>query len=399
MQNHVYGVKSQIDDRKISTAIMTSFVILTIQYFFLIVFELKDTSLGFRLQLISKIFVSVVYLYSLPTVIKKNKFKFIIVYYIAILIFLVNYLLFPANSKFLSQIIFPFFFTSLPAFLYTLSLDNLNVLKETMKKGSLTIFIFGSILITLVLLGKASVGIYSMSLSYYMLFPAIVFLNELFEKFSFKNFFIMLFSLFIIFIIGSRGALLCVAMFILLKLIKGNYNFGYRKVYFNFSFVGFSIFVILNFNRLLELSHNLLLMSGINSRTITLLLTNAVSLSGRDKIYQHILNEIAKRPFLGIGIAGDRTIESGYTHNFFLEILSNFGIILGSIIIILIMLLIFKALSTKYADEYDMVAIWLCLGFVHLTVSSSYLIDMKFWIFIALLFKVTLNKSTTGKAM
>ena len=102
-------VKNKSDDQKISIAIMASFIVLTIQYFLLIYFNLIGTGIGSGIQLFSKVMVGVLFLYALPAVLKRSLGKFIGVYFVAILIFLVNYLFFPQNHLYLKQLIFPLF--------------------------------------------------------------------------------------------------------------------------------------------------------------------------------------------------------------------------------------------------------------------------------------------------
>ena len=80
---------------------------------------------------------------------------------------------------------------------------------------------------------------------------------------------------------------------------------------------------------------------------------------------------------------------NGYTHNILLEIIGNFGIIIGSILIILLIFLIVRSLLSKEKKYTNLIIIWLSLGFFHLMVSGSYLTDIKFWILLGLLF----NKS------
>lgn len=383
------------DDKKISIALMSSFVILTIQYFILIYFDLLETTLASRIQLLSKILVGVAFIYAIPSVIKRNKTKLIITYLVATFTFLVNYLIFPENHLYLKTLLFPFFFMCMPAYIYSVSLSDWNVLKQIMKKASLIVFLFGSILGILIFFGKASAGAYSMSLSYYMLLPTVIFLDDLLDKLSLKAFLISLISILVILALGSRGALLCIVFFVVLKLIRFNFKLTNSKVYYNLIIISAIIITYIQLDVILESLYNLILNFGIKSRSILLFLQDDVSLSGRDNIYQNVIGEIFENPLLGIGLGADRHLTyTGYTHNFFLEVLANFGVFLGGIIIIVLMLLILKVLFVKDKERYSIVIIWMSLGFVHLMVSSSYLIDLKFWIFLGLITKsLTYRKS------
>lgn len=142
--------------------------------------------------------------------------------------------------------------------------------------------------------------------------------------------------------------------------------------------------------------YNLFLQFGIKSRTLILFLKGGVYLSGRDQIYEDVIAEIIERPFFGIGLKGDtRIIGSSYVHNFFIEIIGNFGIVIGVIISVAIVMLIIKSLMNKERLNYNIAITWISLGFVHLMVSSSYLSDIKFWIMLGLLVNIAkYNKGT-----
>ncbi|WP_242302228.1 O-antigen ligase [Bacillus cereus group sp. BfR-BA-01423] len=389
-------IKDKSDDKKISMALISSFVILTIQYFILIYFNLLGTSAGAGVQLLSKILVGVAFAYALPIVLRRNKIKFMATYFIGIFIFSIHYLFFAENQVYLKGLIFPFFFMCLPAFVYSISLSDWDVLKQNMKKASVLIFTLGVILGTLIFSGKLSVGAYSMSLSYYMLLPAVIFLEEFIETFSLKAFLFSITSVIVILALGSRGAILCIIVFVVLKSIR--FNLTNSKILFNLIAIGIIIPSFIYLEYILKFIYNLLLNFGIESRSILLFLREDVHLSGRDYIYQNTIRGIAESPILGLGLGGDRQINGGgYVHNFFLEVLANFGLIVGGMLLVVIMLLILKSLLVNDKKKYSMVIIWLSLGFVQLMISSSYLIDINFWILLGLLVKVTMiNTKSNG---
>lgn len=386
-------------DKKISMALMASFVILTLQYFILIYFNLLDTSMANIVQLLSKVVVGIIFISVFPLVFKRCRIEFITIYYIALLIFLLNYLIFFDNRIYLIQLLFPIFFMCLPAFLYSLCIRNIKVFKETMKQASILVFIIGTILGILIFSGKVSVGTYSMSLSYYMLLPTLIFLDELIDRFSLKSLLIVLVSLLIILLFGSRGALLCTLIFVFLKMIRFTGKLTYIKLFYNLILSGVLLILLINFKPIFNYISNFLYLNfGIKSRSINLLLEEEVKLSGRDSIYRDVISELVNNPILGIGLAGDRRVlGGGYVHNIFLEILSDFGLLLGSIILILLIFLIIKSLFTKQKEKYNIFIIWISLGFIHLMVSSSYLIDIKFWIMLGIFVNLTNNRERKKK--
>ncbi len=387
-------IKTFNDDKKISIALMAFYVILMIQYFILIFFNLEtNVTSASRIQLISKILVGVLFLYALPIVWKRSKVNFIVSYCIGVSLFSLHYLIFPENSIYIRDIIFPFFFMCLPAFVYSASLVDWNVLKIIMKRASHIVFMFGLILGILVFTGKISVGVYSMPLSYYMLLPAVIYLDELFSKPSLKDLILVIISFLIILALGSRGAILCIGMFIFLKIIRLDLKQNLTTSLFNLLLIGSTILIILYFGSILEYINNILLNFGIRSRSIYLFLGKDIHLGGRDLVYQNIIKGILDKPYIGMGLAGDRRINGGgYAHNLLLEILADYGIVLGTILIVSLVFLIVKYLFIKDKEIYNMYIIWLSLGFVHFMVSGSYLIDLRFWILMGLIANLSIGE-------
>lgn len=115
------------------------------------------------------------------------------------------------------------------------------------------------------------------------------------------------------------------------------------------------------------------------SRTIRLTLQDGfLSTSGRNIFYNNAIKLIKENPF-GYGLGFDRlaSVQIGmspvYVHNIFLELLLNYGIILGSIIIIFILGIgAWVLFSNKFQESYRRVfAVIYVMGFIQLLFSSS----------------------------
>lgn len=382
------NLKSIDRDKKISIALMSSFSVLALQYLILTYFNLMGTQSANRIQLISKLIVGFLYLMALPIVLKRNKFKFAAIYFISIFVFLLNFLFFPDNWPYLVSIIFPYFFICIPSLVYSYSINDWNVLADIMKNTGNFVFIVSLAIGILALFNKASIGAYSMTLSYYMLLPTIIYLNEFLERLSIKHFFAILISIFIIISLGSRGPILCIGVFAVLKLVQMGKKLSRKTlfIYILILFVNFAF--LLSFDTILQNLSNFLLRFGIHSRTVALFLRNDIYLSGRDYLYKNMIYEIIENPIFGIGLTGDRRVIGGYSHNIFIEILSGFGIIIGSIVILLLATISYRALFTKNRALGNFTSIWFCVGAVSLMVSGSYLTDFQFWIFLGLAIKL-----------
>lgn len=393
---NILNEKNSLGDKKISIAVMSSFVVLTFQYLVLIYFNLMDTSTGSIIQLFSKLIVGFFYVLALPTVLKRNKLFFFSTYLIGVILYIFNFLTFAENWEHLSATIFPFFFTSLPTFIYVYSLKDWNVFMKAMKKTSVVVFFISLFIAILVFLGNSDMGEYSMSLSYYMLLPLVVFLNSLFEKFSVIKIFYIVVSSIIILALGSRGAILCVLIFVILKSLTQIKKLTYFRFFMYLVLVCVMFFSIFFLDEILQFSYEFLLNNlGIKSRTLQLFQEESLYLSQRDVMYKSVTNEIAKQPIVGLGIAGDRNFAGGvYVHNILIEVFAHFGMVLGIFLLFMLLFMILFALKTQDAKRQTMIIIWLCLGLVPLFVSSSYLIEFKFWILMGLVVQSIQIKST-----
>lgn len=375
------------DDKKISLALMFANVILTIQYLILLYFNILGSRTGANVQLLSKALVGIAFIYALPAVLRRSRIKFIEVFFITVFIFLLHYAIFTENRKYIIDLLFTFLFMCLPAFVYAYSIQDLSILKEAMKKTSFIVFVVGLIIGLLVFSGRLSVGDYSMTLSYYMLMPAIVFLDQLSEKFSINNLILFTMDMMIILSLGSRGPVLCLIVFLFFKLFNPHYKRTYKNTIIRLGLFVIAILVFIFLDNIFEYLYYTFLKYGINSRNLKLFLSKDLHLSGRDAIYEITLAEITNSPILGIGIAGDRRVLGGsYTHNLFIELIANFGIIIGLFFSVIIINLTIKALFIKDKTKYDLLTMWISLGLVPLMVSGSYLTEMKFWIFLGLIY-------------
>lgn len=377
--------KDIIADKRISVALMSSYAILTIQYLILYYFNLMGSALGNVIQIASKTLVGFLFLIGLSAVLRRNKILFIITYTVSVGIFLYNYLVFSQNVAYLKSIIFPFFFTCLPCFLYSFSLKDKKIFIDIMKKVSNIVFTIGILILILILLNKLSLGSYSMSLSYYMLLPTISYLNEFIR--SRKIIFIILFILSIVTILalGARGPLMCIGIFVFIYIITRKPRFNYKTLLQIFVSLILFVLIFMSLSNIIIYLYNFLINLGINSRTLYLIIVDELSSStSRKSLYIEVIELIKDNPILGIGIGGDRYYTGMYSHNIFLEILSGFGIIIGSSILILLGLLFYKIIKLKDKDDNNLMIIWTSIGLAPLLISGSYLTDFHFWIFLGL---------------
>jgi O-antigen ligase len=242
--------------------------------------------------------------------------------------------------------------------------------------------LLGMIIAILVLLEVSEIGIYSMSLSYYLLLPALLYLDKLFSKFEISIFLLFVLTLLIIIIFGSRGPLVALLSFFIIRIIRIDRSNKVSQIVYHSLIVLFSLILAINFRSILIKFNEFLNDFGIRSRTVTLFLSDALNTSGRDVIYRVALDRIAAQPFFGYGLTGDRVFIDRlyYAHNIFLEITLNFGLLIGIPIVMFVLYIILVSIFSYTDLRSNTVLIWFALSFVPLMFSGSWILDTNFWI-------------------
>ena len=117
---------------------------------------------------------------------------------------------------------------------------------------------------------------------------------------------------------------------------------------------------------------------------------NITESDSRTKLYQIANKEIIQTGININGLYYDRLIlpKNMYSHNFIIEILLSFGLIIGVIIIIALMCCIFKAYA-KCPKEYKYIVIYfISVLFLRYLVSGSIFSEGKFILFVAILLSI-----------
>lgn len=187
---------------------------------------------------------------------------------------------------------------------------------------------------------------------------------------------------------GTRGPLFCLAFFICLMI--------YKKHGLGMAFVRVGVIVmvaLLLFNlpivqlKLVELTDSID-SSGYSSRFIRMTLDGDLSdANGRDAIKETLIEEIKENPIKIRGMFADRQATQGlvdreysmgyengtYAHSLWIEIIYQWGVILGGALLMVLFWLVFKiVIKSEKSDSY-IIILFVCTGFVPLFMSGSYL--------------------------
>lgn len=111
--------------------------------------------------------------------------------------------------------------------------------------------------------------------------------------------------------------------------------------------------------------------------------------SGRLQIWQNAINMIKEKPWFGWGVGAFENIygDGYYTHNLILEVLVELGCIFGILFLTILIIKIFKLMSSKDRALKMLSILFLAMVFPKLLLSSLYYKDIWFWGLIALILK------------
>jgi len=127
---------------------------------------------------------------------------------------------------------------------------------------------------------------------------------------------------------------------------------------------------------------------GLSTRVAALLLDGTL-LEDRDRseLSDHTLNLIAQYPLTGVGMSNERPILAQwmgaavdteslgwYPHNIFLELWAQFGVILGTLLLLLLLGAVLRVFVVSVdLDRRALVLVFVGLGLMPLLFSASYL--------------------------
>lgn len=382
----IYSNSIHKDDKNISFAIVFQFCLLITNYTYKLVFNISNPSTRAIVSSIFMIIAGVFFIRCINVVIKRIGRLFFTFYFATLLFVLSNMLLFFDNIQYIKSVSFYIFLICIPIFLYYFAIRDKSILLEMLLKSAYYQMTLGIIFF---ISSDLSVLRYDMVYSYLVLVPTVILLYKIYNKLKIIDIVLVGFGIFSIVVMGSRGPLLALIIFwivLIANIIVKDKNYIKKIIYSIIVFI--VLFLgIFYFKDIIYFFDTLLCKLGISSRTINILLDqNADFSSGRATIFKITIEQIRKRPITGYGLAGDRVFLDGtYPHNIFLEILSQFGVIVGGFIIIVTVLYwTYGIFMNKDKTNNDLAIIFFGVGLVQLFVSGSYLTSSNYWLFMAI---------------
>ena len=226
----------------------------------------------------------------------------------------------------------------------------------------------------------------NMVLSYSVLFPT-MYLYYYFSRTKKKiDLLFFLIGVGMILMLGTRGPLVCLIVFLLVFLFL---NYRHNAVMTINLLLALGIFYIF-LRPIMIILMFLARIVGLSTRIFEKFLEDELidyeNSSGRNKIQEILWSYISNdRGGIGYGLGSDRIVglENAYAHNLVYEIWMDFGLYIGSILLILFVLFITKVFRKAYGSEkFNLFLILLIWSVGHLMLSGSYLQDFQVYFFI-----------------
>lgn len=386
-ENNRCFVNTSIEDRKCINYVTAYLIVQALNYYVkLILIDFNYWSY------ISKAILAFYLINALTVILKKQCIKFIGTEVILLICFLYTYIIGDINEDSFSSIVVNTIGVFIPLSFSVLSISEFRLFQERLYKSS---WLISVILLAIAVQQKASIYNYNMPLSYAIVLQLLIVLDHYFYERKWYDLLTTGILFFAILIVGSRGPILCVLVYLMLKIVLSNSINMKRRTLFIIIAIVISGLLIINSEYILLNTIEMLNKYGISSRSLYYLYTHNNSDSGRGEIYKLFYSKIISGPLLGYGIAGG-WVNSNYPHNIFIEIILSYGLILGSFLAILYIFITIKGVRLKDNLCQRLAMIFVSYS-VSLLISNSFILEPIFFITIPLClldtrFSVQVNK-------
>jgi hypothetical protein len=253
-------------------------------------------------------------------------------------LFLTTLVFFPENIANISSHFFKSFSLSFVSLILAYSLTDFDLFLTKLLIVS-KIIIVGGFIMTIFTGYFGLVGIsaseYNMSLSYYILVPVLVSLDSFLRHSDKSSFIYFLLGLAVIILVGARGPILSLLLFLVVFFIDNLSRNTLNKRFLMLSFIIIILFIFITpiATQLVEITSYL----GLSSRTLNSIVRGSITnLSNRDIIAEGLYALLLKSPISGVGFLGDLR-----SHNIILENLMFYGLPFGLLINFFLFLFIF----------------------------------------------------------
>lgn len=370
--------KREIGDYFLCLAVFIQPVLVLMQHVMIDVFRMDpDLTTNYRVLL-----TAIPMLLAIAIGFSRKAIRFVIVYCVAITLLLFTVAFFPENEKYVRSEGLRFLLPLIiPTAICLTTVFDIDIIRK-----SLYIMAWGGAILAIFYMlsffaGAFYIDAYNMSFSYGCLLPMVV----LYSKRKLIPALVSFFLFLTVIAIGSRGAAVVFIAYLIVDFLVSK-----RKGRWVVLAVGL-LFVLM-----MPMFEDFLSEVGLSSRTLGMLNAGEITNdTGRERIYSICLDTIWNHPLLGIGLFGDRVLlEGAYCHNFIIEVLLDYGVLLGLTVFVVLIWLFIRSLRITNVGNRDLLMVFTFGCLLPFMVSGSYLIsnNVALWIGFMLFLSSTYKK-------
>lgn len=319
-----------------------------------------------------------------------------------LLIFLLHYLIYPLNREYYTKYADLFVESALPMYFVGISLYH----KKSEKQIDIlyyvslaTVLAFTVYNLLLSSIDEATLKDGDMYAAYNLLPHVCLVFGYVMKKPNPLNIVTFVIGCFMQISMGTRGAILCLAIYVVLCIL-----FARKMKYpFLFAVISLGAAVLAIYGGLLDLLYDFAEKNNLSLRFFDKLMNGEITnSSGRDQITERVSEYISYYPLTGCGIYSDRRVADGqYAHNVALELMIDFGVIFGTLILLAIVALFLRTfLYLRKKEDVRAVVLFLsllCSSFFRLFLSGSYLTERALYLLVGFCVAVLRDKSRNTK--
>ncbi len=316
-----------------------------------------------------------------------------------ILIYAANWLLFRRNRPYFKKEWVDFLIGSLPFYFVGVALksdDEGEILKLLHRISCISIVAFCVYVLFVNEMDTFTMRNGDMNSAYNLLPHACLTFYYLIKEFKWHRLLIFLVSGLSLLMLGTRGAVLCLLVFIVLcSAVTIRFKRPIVLLAMAFICILFLAFKELT-DMLMDGAYSISERLGLSTRVFDKLLSGDFTVSdARTELRERVQAYILANPLLGLGIYGDRFVSGGqYVHNLLLEIYGQFGMLMGTIITAALLIVSYQGIRNvfKSGDRNGQLIVLLLLGCCFkLSISSSYMREPFFWLLLGYFVAVNRN--------
>ena len=236
-----------------------------------------------------------------------------------------------------------------------------------------------------------------MGFAYYSIPTLLIIACNYFKNKKKSNLLFLVLGVLYLLICGTRGPVLCLLVFgifcILMEIKNGS---SIKKLWIVFLLV-VAFIILINVRFIAVMLYPIFQRNGFSTRFFLMIINEGTlgSLSGREHVYDSMIQRIGLHPVIGGGLMEERTALV-YAHNLVLEAINSFGIPIGLVLVIaLLCLIIYSFIKTKSNTYKYYIAAYACIPIIKLMFSSSFLQESSLYILIGICFGALRVKKTT----